>query len=237
MALGTARTHAQCAEPQACHGQEAQWRCRGTPPPQGRPSTCPVFRPEPSVGRLGHPCLSPGNLVCPEPGSVAQDKEVGAGAWRLSGVVREAFLQRGGKNGVRPPPEAPLQLRKGSPVPDEASLPSSQEIGGGIPPLASLSMFPPVSTLLGGLAGGEGQVPSGEELPLVFFCLFFPLEFSALNFILILFPDGRCWLPPCPLQTHLLAGGGAWGRRHPSQSRERVTRVLWVVTATHCSLQ
>lgn len=155
------------------------------------------------------------------------------------GWYRRPSCRRGGKNGVRASPRSPSAGEKGRPCsfPDKASLPSFQEIRGGIPPLASLSVFPPVSTLLGGLAGGEGQVPSGEELPVVFFCLSFPPEFSALNFILILFPDGRYWLPPCPLQTHLLAGGGAWGRRHPSQSRERVTRVLWVVTATHCSLQ
>lgn len=176
----TARTHAQCAEPQACHDQEAQWSCGGTPPPQGRPSTCPVFRPEPSVGRLGHPCLSPGNLVCPEPGSVAQDEEAGAGAWRLSGVDRRPSCRRGGKNGVRVSPGRPSAGEKGRPCsfPDKASLPSFQAIRGGIPALASLSVFPPVSTLLGGLVGGEGQVPSGEELPLVFFCLFhlnFPL--------------------------------------------------------------
>lgn len=107
---------------------------------------------------------------------MAQDEEVGAGAWRLGGVVQEeVFLQTGRKEWGQGLPGSPSAGEKGRPCsfPDEASLPSFQDIRGGILPLASLSRFPPVSTPLGGLGGGEGQVPSGEELPLVFFCLFF----------------------------------------------------------------
>lgn len=138
--------------------------------------------------------------------------------------------------GSGPPQEAHLQARKGGAVLSQMRphfhLSRRSEAGH-----SSISFTLRVSTPLGGLLGAP-RCPR-EELPRVVFSLsFLPFEFSALTFILMSFPEGRCWWLSLAHHKHI---SSLWvegpGVGDTLLSQEGNSRLVWVIMATHCSLQ
>lgn len=195
------------------------------------PSTCPVLRPEQSVGQPSHPCLSPGSPVCLRPGSASRDREASAEAGHAGTVLEEAFLRhRGGKKGADAPPGAHLQARRGSPIPSQMRPrfhPSRGSRGLLHEPRSPVST-PPEANGVPALRRGASH---GSFLTVVF-----QLAFSPLNFILIKLPDSRCWSPPMPITNTSPCWWRVLGEATPSQTRGRLESGLGAM-ATPCSSQ